>query len=298
MDMAIEISLAPGQAGRLDELGGVAVEQLEEGPVKAVLPDLSEIKVTGDGEVTETKPAPDLGLGNFDPDGMVAEDFAQVVKQLRRPMSTAAVRWKVQATVGGKALIVPYIDARLVIDRLNTVCPGNWAEGDVTRPELAPFEFVPWGKGAMLCRLSVLGVCRQDVGEGYSTAKALISDSLKRAGVKFGVGGSLYAMPKIWFRTDSEFIYIHTNQKKEKTTYLTPQGDAELPALYTRWLWEHGVKAFGLPLDHGDSASAVGDVETGMDVLGAPDEGEAPDPEAAEAREEMRKSITKGGAEK
>jgi hypothetical protein len=46
--------------------------------------------------------------------------------ELRRPFPPEAIKFKGQAVVGGTALCVPYIDARLVIERLNHVCGMDW----------------------------------------------------------------------------------------------------------------------------------------------------------------------------
>jgi hypothetical protein len=53
------------------------------------------------------------------------------------------------------------------------------------------------------CRLTVLGVSKEDVGEGDSL-KAAFSDALKRAAVKFGVGRYLYRLEKQWVDYDPE----------------------------------------------------------------------------------------------
>ena len=59
------------------------------------------------------------------------------IEELRRPFTPEAIKWKVQAT-GPKGkpstwgMVVPYIDARLVIERLDEVAPGEW--GDRTEP--------------------------------------------------------------------------------------------------------------------------------------------------------------------
>ncbi len=53
------------------------------------------------------------------------------------------------------------------------------------------------------CRLTVLEVTKEDVGEGDSL-KAAFSDALKRAAVKFGVGRYLYRLEKQWVDYDPE----------------------------------------------------------------------------------------------
>ncbi len=311
-----ELSLTPAQSGVADELGAVIVETSQidgKGDLppmtiaRAVRPDLSEWLIGPEGAVDDdpVTAGPSLELPqDWDATaiGPEPEALGAVIKQLRRPMTPAAVRWKVQTSIGKKAqpsgaLIVPYIDARLVIDRLNRVCPGAWQEGDVTRPELAPFEVVNWGRGGMLCRLSVCGVPRQDVGV-HSETKAIVSDSLKRAAVKFGIGHFLYSIPKVQFDAVSPNLrwWDTTDMKGNpiKKPFLTEAGEAELPLLYTEWLWRHGVQAFGAPLDHGDSAEAVGDFEGGVELQ--PEDGtpiepadpDAPPSEEKKARAKMR----------
>jgi hypothetical protein len=291
--MPDQLSLSPAQTSAIEQRGGIAIKAFETGNAMVLLPDLSEWTVDGEGIFTVLEPAPSMGLG----DGWDAgEDFGPtdlpaIIKELRRPMTPAAVRWKVQNALGGKAnpkgaLIVPYIDARLVEDRLNTVCPGAWEEGDVNHPDRLPFEVVNWGKGALLCRLSVARVCRQDVGyHGKGEAKAMVSDSLKRAAVKFGIGSFLYAMPKIKFSVESGLVRIWKPDDGPPKIFLTDPGEAYLPLLYAQWLQAHGVDAFGVPLDHGDSASALGDVEGGQELS----EGDAEDAEPTEEVAERRK---------
>lgn len=270
-------SLTPAQNETLVELGAVAVETPDSGPITAVDQQLQAWKIAGDGETHKEGEGPPLGLpDDFDVFSSEA-DLADVTKELRRPMTPAAVRWKVQAALGNPAdpyaaLIVPYIDQRLVTGRLLTVCPAAWYEGvpdpehpDRPDPRIPPFELVDWGRGgAMLCRLTVCRLTHVDVGLGRD-GKAMVSDALKRAAVKFGIGAFLYAVPKVQFKPDSGLITLRvgkdSNGNPIKRPYLTDRGEAWLPLLYTRWLYEHGVQAFGAPLDHGDTVGAGGDVE-------------------------------------
>ena len=55
-----------------------------------------------------------------------ARHHAQV--HLRRPFEPAAVRWKVQSVGDGYGIVVAYIDARLVVERLNAVVGGEWSD--------------------------------------------------------------------------------------------------------------------------------------------------------------------------
>lgn len=298
-------SLSPGQEEALVRLGAVTISQESGGPLFAVDQMLQKWVIAGDGAAEQDGEPPSLTLPDDFSAGLAEEvgDLADVIKELRRPMTPGAVRWKVQAALGAKAnphsaLIVPYIDARLVGERLNTVCPGAWDE---------EFQPVDWGggRGAMLCLLTVCGVTRRDVGLGSYDAKGLVSDAFKRAAVKFGIGVFLYAQPKVQFKGESGLIRWQDIKDKDgkpaKRAWLTERGEAWLPLLYTRWLHEHGMRAFGAPLDHGDSIAAMGDFESiDEETLSSEgvEEGEpAPPSEERKGVDEMAKNVV-GGKEK
>lgn len=194
-------------------------------------------------------------------------DYMRAAEHLRRPFTPAAVKFKVQATWGPEgeqanaALIVAYIDARLVIERLNLVCPQLWAD-----------EYEATAGGLMWCHLTVDGLTRRDVGEGRG--KALVSDALKRAAVHFGVGVSLYAIPKIVLKAADK----HVTMKQGKLA-LTPNGETRCRNIYEAWLDLAGTQAFGEPLDHGDVDDAAGD----PDPHEEPAEAAAPATEGVEA---------------
>lgn len=180
--------------------------------------------------------------------GLPVNTLKDAAPHLRRPFTAAAVKWKVQTVLGENkgALIVGYIDARLVIERLNLVCPHLWFDA-----------YEPTPKGNMWCHLTVDGITRSDVGEGIG--KGLVSDALKRAAVHFGIGVPLYAIPsaKLWVGDkDSELRFNY-----KKVPEIDERTDAKLRARYDRWLKVHGIKAFGDPLDHGDSDQSQGDHE-------------------------------------
>ncbi len=171
------------------------------------------------------------------------DSLAAAVPELRRPFTPAAVRFKVQSP----KLAVAFIDSRLVSDRLNLVCPEAWYDqyGE------------PIG-GHLVCWLTVFGITRQDVGtvSSQEPIKGLYSDALKRASVKFGVGTSLYSLPKFWLTSED------CRMKEGKPAGLTDTGERRLRAIYAQWLKDTGVARFGATLDHGDAEDAVGDHET------------------------------------
>lgn len=195
----------------------------------------------------------------------------------RRPFSDAAVKWKTQNKMGsGKYLVVPYIDARLVIERLNLVCPDLWQEGVPDRPEIPAYEPIAGGNG-LLCRLTVDGKTRYDVGSGYK-GKGLYSDAFKRAAVKHGIGVSLYALPQIVFEVSGEYLYTRTNRKGEESAGLTDKGIERCRSGYRAWLNSDAGKLFGEPLDHGDVFGSYGDVVEAEPPTPAEDVPEEPKP--------------------
>lgn len=179
------------------------------------------------------------------------DNFRDAAKLLRRPFTPEAVKFKVQATwpknkpTGG--LIVSYIDARLVVERLNLIVPHLWHD-----------RYEPLGRH-LICHLTIDDITRQDVGEGEG--KALYSDALKRAAVKFGVGVSLYAIPQQRLNKGA-----HLRERKDSLE-LTEQGEQHVRIAYSMWLEDHGIKAFGEPLDHGDMEGAQGDHEADQTVI-------------------------------
>ncbi len=126
----------------------------------------------------------------------------EMLEALSKPFDPREVEVKIQAVSRDRtrAQVVAYVDARTVLDRLDEVVgPTGWSDS---------YEVLTNGtdgEGRRLvevkCTLTVLGVSKEDVGEGDSL-KAAFSDALKRAAVKFGVGRYLYRLPKVWADLD------------------------------------------------------------------------------------------------
>lgn len=202
--------------------------------------------------VAPTREASELPVGSL----------REALPWLRRPFTPGAVGFKVQKIWmenGGAALIVGYVDARLVAERLNMVVGERWSD---------EYKDVPGRPGAKTCLLTVGGVTRQDVGEasGLALEKALRSDAFKRAAVKFGVGVSVYAMPRLMFLPSDGLRAIkvynpRTNRRDKDSFALTEAGQALARRRYEDWLKETGLQAFGDPLDHGDTEDSQGDWE-------------------------------------
>ena len=134
-------------------------------------------------------------------------NWDEIKRQLAAPFHSYYVGWKAQATSKDKAraLAVPYIDARTVMDRLDqAVGPGNWSDA---------YRLISAGNGefAIECTLSIFAVPKSDVGTAdeaddgsqASLSKSAYSDALKRAAVKWGIGRYLYRVDRQWVNYDA-----------------------------------------------------------------------------------------------
>lgn len=198
----------------------------------------------------------------------------EVLAHLRRPFAPAAVKWKVQTETWERygdsssktqgAVLVAYIDARLVIERFNLVWPW-WRE-----------ETTPVGQGAARCTLwlyearkpEVMMGPRSDVGMG-GDIKTIESDALKRAAVHFGVGVSIYALAQVKRKVGPGAGDLRTERRNKKDRKTNQYKEVDVPiidaatlewltAKYTTWLEDKGVPLFGPVLDHGDEPGAQG----------------------------------------
>lgn len=119
---------------------------------------------------------------------------------LAAPFDPEIISWRVGSTNAAKTsgMALGYIDARDVMERLDTVVgPANWQDR---------YEF--HGKRS-LCYLSIRvdgeWITKAD-GAGDSdveSEKGAISDALKRAAVKWGIGRYLYDLSSPWVDIES-----------------------------------------------------------------------------------------------
>lgn len=117
------------------------------------------------------------------------------IKLLFAEFPRDAISWRAQSVTkdGSKAMALAYIDARDVMDRLDSVCGASeWQDR---------YEF---HGSRTICYLSIRvdgeWITKAD-GAGDSDVEAekgAISDALKRAAVKWGIGRYLYALEAPW----------------------------------------------------------------------------------------------------
>lgn len=200
-----------------------------------------------------------------------AGDRLDIWSRIAAPVAPAAISWRQDGKPkerDGKffARFVCYIEANTVRERLDEVVPGEW---DLTLDPL-PVLTTADANGedtspgcAFKARLQILGVIREDVGQGKDWKQAA-TDAFKRAAVRFGIGHELYAYEQNW-------VQVTDGGKWPK-----PVEDPQI--VYER---RHGRTNGGNGGGNGHSASAA-------------EPGAAPSPAAAPAEEE-RMCPTCGG---
>lgn len=131
-----------------------------------------------------------------------AAEAARVLAAFLDPFDKSEIKKKPAMVKGNRCLVLFYIDARCVLERLDEVVGmANWRD-----------EYTLLPQGSVECRLSVRiageWITKADVGseseqpDGGDRMKAAYSDALKRAAVKFGIGRFLYRMPQQWMDYD------------------------------------------------------------------------------------------------
>jgi hypothetical protein len=126
--------------------------------------------------------------------------------RLAAPFAETEVKWKPQSVSGQRSMVIAYVTARAVMDRLDDVLgPENWQDDYDVLPD-----------GAVLCRLAIRlpgtteWITKVDVGgesgqpDEHDRRKASFSDALKRTAVKFGIGRYLYRLPHQWVDYDPQ----------------------------------------------------------------------------------------------
>lgn len=130
-------------------------------------------------------------------------DTKDLSRLLTAPFPADAIHWKPLAVKGNRALACAYLDARAVMQRLDSVFGvGGWSDDYTVTP------------AGVICKLSIKvdgeWIVKTDVGSPSEQSddgdklKAAFSDALKRAAVKVGVGRYLYRLPSQWCDYDPQ----------------------------------------------------------------------------------------------
>jgi hypothetical protein len=122
--------------------------------------------------------------------------LSDVQKRLQAPFPAHMLIWKAAAFSqdNTRALMVAVTNVFAVQTRLDAICPDSWAFAAY------PAEGTP--RPAVRGSLTVLGMTREDIGEGGTFAEAT-EDALRRCACHFGIGRYLYDLPKQWLVWDN-----------------------------------------------------------------------------------------------
>lgn len=174
---------------------------------------------------------------------------AEQATALRAPFAPDAIKVKPQTvskTDPPKGLVTFYIDARLVVDRLDEAVGAEfWTDSYrlLCDGHHAPSLGIP-----VECSLTIDGITKVDVGQvapgenDDKMWKSAYSDAFKRAAVKFGVGAYLYDGPNVWCP-----VRIGNNGKAQG---FTDEGKAQAFAAYRKWI------GAGAPTSQGTAKAA------------------------------------------
>lgn len=148
--------------------------------------------------------------------------LTQIHEKLCKPFPLWAVEVKPGATTKDKtrAMAMAYVDARAYQTRLDRLAgPEGWS-----------VEYRPIGERAILCRLTILGVTREDVGEcdqgDPNQATSAAMQAFKRACAAFGMGRYLYSLPKPWVEYDDQRRQIKDPTEAARQIYAAAGIDA------------------------------------------------------------------------
>lgn len=147
------------------------------------------------------------------------------IEKLKEPFPPECVEWRIgkKTKDKSKGMALAYIDARAVMDRLDEVCGSlNW-QCRYTCSDQSSITYGPAGKnpkeyadkiiisetnGKTVCEIGISNgqewVWKAD-GAGdtdFEAEKGALSDSFKRAAVKWGIGRYLYEVESHWVAID------------------------------------------------------------------------------------------------
>lgn len=132
------------------------------------------------------------------------------IKKFTAPLQPHEIEWKIQSkTSTGKTIVVPYIDARAVYNRLDEAF--GWEGWSL---DIEPLE-----KG-VVARLTINGATRAD-GSDYTKVEGFkggISGAIKRVAHQFGLGRDLYDYPTVMIDADVKYLNNYLPQLRQITT--------------------------------------------------------------------------------
>lgn len=165
----------------------------------------------------------------------------ELEEKLKEPFPAKDIEWRVQRCFknnnGAKAIVVPYVQNRAIMERLDAIFgPFGWENN---------FKEIHNG---VLCGITVTingnKTTKWDGADltNIEPTKGAISGSMKRAAVQFGIGRYLYDLTEVWVdvyqNRSNKKGETYINDKKQNVTgyWITP----DLPS----WALPAGEQAF------------------------------------------------------
>jgi hypothetical protein len=153
----------------------------------------------------------------------------ELMNALQEPFDPSEVKWKPAVVSGERCMALGYVDARVIMDRLDDVFGvGGWQ---------TTYNVVHDG---VVCKLRVkVGgewVEHEDVGsfseqpDDGDKLKAGFSDGLKRVAVHLGIGRYLYRLPRVWVGYDPKKKQITQAPQLPAWALPRPQKPAAKPS--------------------------------------------------------------------
>lgn len=135
----------------------------------------------------------------------------KILERLKEPLKIEEVDFRVQSiNTGGYAVIIPYKDARVDMNRLDEVCGPLWQD---------KYQLID---GQLFCSIGIKfgeeWIWREDVGVAPNNEKekGRASDAFKRAGFRWGIGRELYDYPLIELKLNQDEFEVKEIQGKRR----------------------------------------------------------------------------------
>lgn len=121
-------------------------------------------------------------------------NLKEITEELKKPFARDDIEWRISRVFkSGKATVLPYLTSRAIMDRLDEVFGiDGWQD---------EYVFI---ENNVVCKLKVRfgddWILKTDGAPqtDFESFKGGISDALKRAAVKFGIGRYLYNLDEFW----------------------------------------------------------------------------------------------------
>ncbi|MER2009800.1 MAG: Rad52/Rad22 family DNA repair protein [Psychrobacillus sp.] len=164
----------------------------------------------------------------------IEKDYQQVLEELSKPFEAHEIEWRVEVATQNankpiSLLVLPYINSRMVMKRLDKVLGPLWKDS---------YETIETTKSSgFRCILSIkIGdewISREDAAElsDIEPIKGGYSNALKRAGAKWGIGRYIYDLPSFWVELKDKGAHYVNGKFKINNSQTHVKGYFDTPKL-------------------------------------------------------------------